>query len=90
MLNNMNQYPTAETLATLPTVWQFVFTPPTAEDRVKEKIRRAFELRNSFFCKHRSAQRYAFEHGFFQEETQKYFCAYMRADKLWKELQHQL
>lgn len=90
MLSITNPYPTPEKLATLPKVWQFVFTPPTAEDRVKEKIRWALELRNSFYAKYRSAQRYALEHGTFQEEAHRYFRAYIRADKLWKELQHQL
>lgn len=90
MLNTTSPYPTPKTLTTLPKVWQFVFTPPTTEDRTKEKIRRALELRNSFFAKYRSAGRYALEHGTNQEECNLYFCAYYRADRLWKELQHQL
>ena len=90
MLNITNPYPSPEAVATIPQVWHFVFTPPTAEDRVKEKIRRAPELRNSFFAKYRSAQRYALEYGTHQEEYWSYFIAYRRAHVLWRELQHQL
>lgn len=89
MLNTTNPYPTPETLATLPAVWQFVFTPPTAEDRAKEKVRRALELRNSFFAKHRDAAQHAFSDGTCQEEYWSYAVAYRRAYVLWREFQRQ-
>lgn len=89
-MTDTSLYPSPETLATLPEVWRVVFTPPTAEDRIKEKIRRALELRNSFYGKYREAGRFALAHGTHQEAYRDYSCAYYRADRLWKELQHQL
>ena len=89
-MTSTSLYPSPETVATLPTDLQFIFTQPTAEDRIKEKIRRALELRNSFFARYREAGRLALAHGTHQEECNHYFCAYYRADRLWKELQHQL
>lgn len=89
-MTSTNLYPSPETVATLPTALQFIFTQPTAKDRIKEKIRRALGLRNSFFAKYRETGRLALAHGTHQEEYRDYFCAYHRADRLWKELQHQL
>jgi hypothetical protein len=89
-MTDTSLYPSPKTVATLPTALQFIFTPPTAEAKVKEKIRRALELRNSFYGKYRESGRFALAHGTHQQECNNYFCAYYRADRLWKELQHQL
>ncbi len=93
MLNLLNPYPTPETVAQLPEVFQFVFTPqpPTAQDIVLEKIHRARELRASFFAKVKVAQRMAFcGQPQPKEYHQKYFAAYQRADRLVTQLRHRL